>query len=327
MTMTRRRFIQATGTALLAIMPATKLLAQGKPLSIILAPSNLGLRPQKGGQQPGTWRAPQALMAASLVSATGASEVLSLERPTYAFEAQRGTRIRNGRSIRAFSLQLANVVHGVLAKGRFPLIVGGDCSILLGGLYGLRLTGGRGLVHVDGHSDFYQLDNHGAEQLGSAAGMDLALASGRGDALLTSWPEVGTPLACDEDILQIGERESPDDRDRIAGTKIAQITAQHALAEGIHAAASSAVEKLKAANIHRAWLHVDLDVLDRKVMSAVDSPGSPGLNFEQLADLVNALYTSGRIAGVDFAIYDPELDPDLHYAHPIVQCIARSVRA
>jgi arginase len=327
MAMTRRRFIQATGTALLAIMPATKLLAQGKPLSIILAPSNLGLRPQKAAHQPGTWRSPQALVAASLVSATGASEVLSIERPPYAFEAQRGTRIRNGQSLRAFSLQLANVVRSVLARGRFPLVVGGDCSILLGGLYGLRLAGGRGLVHVDGHSDFYQMDAHDVGQLGSAAGMDLALASGRGDALLTSWPEVGTTLARDEDIIQIGERESPGERDRIPGTGIAQITAQHILAEGIHAVASRAVERMETANIHRAWLHVDLDVLDQKVMPAVDSPGSPGLNFEQLADLVNALCASGRIAGADFAIYDPERDSGLHYAQPIVQCIARGVRA
>lgn len=326
MTTTRRRVVQAPLVALAAFAPATRLFARGeRPLRLILAPSNLGLRPPRPGHQPGTWRAPRALMAAGLASAVDARQVVSLGRPTYSFGPQPGTRIRNGRSIRAFSLLLAGAVHEVLETGGFPLIIGGDCSILLGGLCGLRLAGGRGLVHVDGHSDFYQL---GAQEtsLGSAAGMDLALASGRGDPLMTNLPRVGSPLARDEDIVQIGERNARQDRARIPGTGIMQITVQHALANGVDAAAASAVAKLETGGIRRAWLHVDLDVLDQKVMSAVDSPGSPGLDFEQLSALVGALYRSGRIAGADFAIYDPELDPDQRCAHPIAQCIARGIR-
>jgi arginase len=326
MTMTRRGFVQASLVGVTALTSATELLAgEEKPLSLILAPSNLGLRPPRAGHEPGTWRAPQTLIDAGLAEAVRAAQVLPLERPTYSFEAQPGTSIRNGHTIRAFTLQLAGTVRGVLERGGFPLVIGGDCSILLGGLYGLRLAGGRGLVHVDGHRDFYQLSDQDTS-LGAAAGMDLALASGRGDPLVTSLPGIGRPLARDEDIVQIGDREVSSDRDRIPGSGIAQITARHALAKGTPVAASSAIAKLEAAGIRRAWLHVDLDVLDQKVMPAVDSPGSPGLDFEQLADLVGALRSSGRIAGADFAIYDPELDPDRRYAHPITQCIARGIR-
>ena len=182
MEMTRRRSMQVATAALMTMAPAARLLAREKALTIILAPSNLGLRPPDVGHQPGTWRAPQTLMMAGLASATGASEVLPLERPTYDFDAQPGTRIRNGQTIRAFSLQLSDLVRGVLEKGGFPLVIGGDCSILLGNLYGLRRWGGRGLVHVDGHSDFYQMSDQDTGRLGSAAGMDLALASGRGEA-------------------------------------------------------------------------------------------------------------------------------------------------
>lgn len=264
-------------------------------------------------------------MEAGLVSAVNASEVLRLERPMYAFEAQPGTQIRNGQSIRAFSMQLKDAVHGVLQSGGFPLVIGGDCSVLLGGLYGLRRAGGRGLVHIDGHSDFYQMRSGDVAQLGAAAGMDLALASGRGEALLTDWPEVGT-LARDQDIIQIGERDSAGDRNRIPDTGITQITAQRALADGMHAVAAATVQKLTASRLDRVWLHVDLDVLDQSAMDAVDSPGSPGLTFEQLGDLVQALCASGRIAGADFAIYDPELDMGRRYARPIVQCIARGIR-
>lgn len=326
MEMTRRRSMQVAAAALMTMAPAARLLAREKALSIILAPSNLGLRPPDVGHQPGTWRAPQALMVAGLASATGASEVLPLQPPTYDFDAQPGTRIRNGKTIHAFSLKLSDLVRRVLEQGSFPLVIGGDCSILLGNLYGLRRWGGRGLVHVDGHSDFYQMSDQDAGRLGAAAGMDLALASGRGEALLSDWSGAGA-LVHDSDILQIGERESLDQLNRIPGTGIAQITAQRILAEGIQRAASGTIEKLKASDIDHAWMHVDLDVLDQTVMPAVDSPGSPGLSFEHLAELVHALCASGRIAGADFAIYDPERDPGLRYARPIVDCIARGVGA
>jgi arginase family enzyme len=38
----------------------------------------------------------------------------------------------------------------------------------------------------------------------------------------------------------------------------------------------------RSISLTRAWLHVDLDVLDRSAMPAVDSPGTPGLTFAQL---------------------------------------------
>ena len=83
---------------------------------------------------------------------------------------------------------------------------------------------------------------------------------------------------------------------------------------------------LRTARLEKAWLHVDLDVLDQKVMPAVDSPGSPGFNYEQLAQLMHLLVVSGRIAGVDFAIYDPERDPGHAHARGLVRCIAKGIR-
>jgi arginase len=79
-----------------------------------------------------------------------------------------------------------------------------------------------------------------------------------------------------------------------------------------------------AANLQFAMdrLHVDFDVLDRTVMPAVDSPGSPGLDYEQLGALVGAMCASGRIAGADFTIYDP----DESYAGSLVNCMAQAIR-
>jgi arginase len=316
MRLTRRDFLLATAAT--ALTPAS---ANDRAVSIVVAPSNLGLSPV-GSSQQGTWRAPQTLLQAGLAQALDADEVISLARPTYQFEAQPGTRIRNGVSIRAFSLELSAKVADILGRGRFPVVIGGDCSVLLGGLYGSRLAGGRGLVHVDGHDDFYHPGNYDtARRLGAVAGMDLALASGRGENLLTAWPQVGKPLAEDADIIQLGQRDG-----RLSGTGITQWTVQRALKDGTVATARAVLARLESRGLDKVWLHVDLDVLDDAVMPAVDSPGSPGFDYAQLSALLRALCASGHVAGADFAIYDPERDPDTRYAKPLVRCIAGAIR-
>src|SRR5262245_55617394 len=203
---TRRQFALFASAALLAGSRAQAGAKNPKSIALVLAPSNLGLRPENG-KEPGTWRAPQVLEQAGLAAALDVIETIRLERPQYQFKAQPGTRLRNGQTLRRFNLQLAGVVRRQLVAGRFPVVVGGDCGILLGALYGLRQAGGRGLVHVDGHSDFTQEKSYATpETLGSVAGMDLALASGRGEPLMTEWPGIDGPLAADADIVQIGER-------------------------------------------------------------------------------------------------------------------------
>src|SRR5258705_13341605 len=83
-------------------------------IGLILGPSNRGLRPTENGGQPGAWRAPQVLKDAGLADAVSATDVVSLKRPAYELEAQFGTAIRNGLSIRAFSLELGEKVREVL---------------------------------------------------------------------------------------------------------------------------------------------------------------------------------------------------------------------
>ncbi len=331
MAISRRHFSLLAGSLLFGARAARAQAPKPPEVRVVLAPSNLGLRPENG-KEPGTWQAPRVLMAAGLRESVEAAEVMCLERPLYEMSAQPGTRMRNGQTLRKFSLELADKVRDALAAHRFPVVIGGDCGVLLGSLYGLRLAGGRGLVHVDGHSDFIQEKSYATpETLGAAAGMDLALVSGRGEPLMTEWPGVEGPLARDADIVQVGERGSHEPWFQqyygdILATEITRLDVQDVLAASIDASAHRVLARLEARGLDRAWVHVDLDVLDEKVMPAVDSPGSPGFDYGQLAALVGALAASGRVAGMDFAIYDPERDPGHAHAKDLVACIAASVR-
>ena len=160
MTITRRQYV--AGCLAASAFPSLVMPRQedDRPICLISAPTNLGLRPGPTGAIPGTWRTPDVLLDAGLAKALGALRLDHIERPAYDGHEQPGTRVRNGQSIRVFSLGLAEKVAASLKGGEFPVVLGGDCSVLMGSLLGLRWSGGRGLIHIDGHSDFFHPGNY-----------------------------------------------------------------------------------------------------------------------------------------------------------------------
>ena len=280
--------------------------------ALINAPSNLGLRPLRPGHVPGTWRAPDALTAAGLVEAVRLLRVVDLPRPAYSADLQLGTRLLNGPAMRAFNLQLADAVEDAAREGLLPIVVGGDCSILLGALAGRRRLGSVSLAHVDGHSDFRHPGNYDPNvMLGAVAGMDLALATGRGEALMTEWPGVPAPLVPDDAVVQLGEREGRDADfawPDIRGTAITCIEVFDTLAR----APDDLLARVRAPLDRKGWpfwVHFDVDVLDQSIMPAVDSPGSPGIAPAVLAYVLRALVRDPRCSGWTITVFDPELDP------------------
>jgi arginase len=221
------------------------------------------------------------LTDAGLVEAVSPARVFDLPRPTYSPELQPATRILNGPQLREFNLALADVVDEVIRAREFPLIIGGDCSILLGALASMRRhVTTLGLVHIDGHSDFRHPGNYPAAMtFTAAAGMDLALATGRGEPLLTRWPDVSEPLIRDEHVVQIGERESRDPDfawPDVNDTAIRRIDAFEAHSKSGAELALGMLEALERQGELPYWVLFDVDVLDQAFMPAVDSPGTPG---------------------------------------------------
>jgi arginase len=297
-------------------------------LALIKAPSNLGLRPFRPGREPGTWRAPEALTKAGLLEALSPARVVDLPRPAYQSGEQPGTRLRNGHAIRAFNLLLADAVVSAVHAAEFPIVVGGDCSILLGTLAGRRRVSPLALVHIDGHSDFRHPGNYDpTATLGAVAGMDLALVTGRGERLLTEWPAIRSPLIPDEHVIQIGERDGrnpgfawPDVNDT-AITRIDAFTAREIGGEGMLARTNETLARIGLPY----WVHFDVDVLDQAIMPAVDSPGTPGIDPEDLSVLLRGLLHHPRCAGLDVTIFDPDVDPDGAYAQLIVALLRNAL--
>jgi arginase len=243
-----------------------------------------------------------------------AGRILSLP---YNPQRDKSTLLLNSDTIRVFSLQLAGKVISVLNKKQFPIVLGGDCSILIGNLLALRQIGSSGssssrygLFFIDGHADFYQ---PGASLTGEVADMDLAIVSGRGPDILTDIEGL-KPLVLDQDVVVFGCR----DRDQAAsyGSQDVYKTNMHifdlekVLTLGNRHAASLAIEKLMNDDLAGFWIHLDADVLDDTIMPAVDYRLDGGLSFSDLSELLKILLGSGCAVGMDITIFNPLLDVD-----------------
>src|SRR5215469_11113048 len=147
--------------------------------AIIDAPSILGLRPT------GVEHLPEALRAAGLSTHLSGEYAGRISLLPYNANRDKSTLLLNPDAIRVFSLELAEKVISVLNKKQFPIVLGGDCSILIGNLLALKRMGSSiyGLFFIDGHSDFYQPES---SPTGEVADMELAIVSGRGPDILTN---------------------------------------------------------------------------------------------------------------------------------------------
>ncbi|MEV0159721.1 arginase family protein [Nonomuraea fuscirosea] len=274
-------------------------------LVVLDAPSNLGLRPPAPDVVPGCYKAPWALRDAGLVRRLGADDAGALVPPRYVATWKPGDGVRNGPAIAAYARALAGRVSGIRRDGGFPVLLGGDCSILLGPALALREAGRYGLAYLDAHADFRHLGN--SPHVGSAAGEDLALVTGRGEDYLT---DIGglRPYVRDEDVIVLGVRDEEDLRD-IADSGLAYVPGSPG-SPGGDLAIERATQVLGRDELDGFWIHVDADVLDPSILPAVDSPTPGGLDAAQLTELLRGLLALPGAAGLEVTILDPDLDED-----------------
>ena len=283
--------------------------------AVIDAPSVLGLRPT------GVERLPEALKAAGLLTGLSAEHAGRVEPLPYNPRRDPETLILNPDGLRAYALRLAAAVAGVLRQGKFPLVLGGDCSNIIGIMLALRRAGRYGLFFIDGHADFYQPE---AEPNGEVASMDLAIVSGRGPAVLTDIDGL-KPLVRDDDIVAFGFRDAA--QQRAHGSQDIRETAIHAFELdkvrelGVAVAAEQAAGLLRRNEVAGFWIHLDADVLDDAVMPAVDYRLPGGLSWDELSATLRVLMTTGQAFGVNVGIFNPALDEDGSIARGLVSCL------
>ncbi|MER8977963.1 arginase family protein [Mesorhizobium sp. M0870] len=271
--------------------------------AILEAPSTLGLATD------GVERLPDRLLDLGLAERIQARRAGRLAVPAKDPTPDPETGTLNARAIAQWSPQLADAVEAVLDAGGFPVVLGGDCTIVLGSALAFRRRGRYGLLFIDGNADFFQPE---AEPNGEGASMDLAFVTGYGPSLLTDIEGRG-PLVRPEDAVAFAYRDHKDQEEygsQPLPEELKVLDLPAVRATGIEAAACEAIDHLTRAELDGFFIHLDADCLDDVIMPAVDFRVLGGLSWDELTAALRLALASGKAVGLEITIYNPRLDED-----------------
>ena len=271
--------------------------------AIIEAPSTLGLIGD------GVEGLPDRLLAQGLAERIDALRRLRVPTLLKTGIVDPATGVLNAPELANWSPRLADAVGMVVDAGEFPVILGGDCTIVLGSMLALRRRGRYGLFFIDGNADYFQPE---AEENGEGASMDLAFVTGSGPELLTDLEGL-KPIVRPEDAIAFGFRDHDDQREygsQPLPPELEGFDLQRVRHLGAEYAAQLAIEQLTRADLDGFFIHLDADVIDDALMPAVDFRVAGGLAPAELVTILNIALVSAKCVGIEVTIYNPALDRD-----------------
>ncbi|PJJ73372.1 arginase [Diaminobutyricimonas aerilata] len=184
------------------------------------------------------------------------------------------------------------------AESRTPVVIGGDCPVMLGALAAHPL----GLVFVDGHEDAWPPSDATS---GEAADSELGIALG----LVAAPPPLGR-LIDPGRVLVLGPRDA-DELEAAGVPRVGSLVRMHDaewLARATSDDLADAVRQTAARASGAWWVHIDLDVLSTAALAAVDYPQPGGLDWHELDAVVDAVLSVPGCRGASVVIYNPDLD-------------------
>ena len=270
--------------------PAPPRRTTGSPVRLIAAPSNAGCRDALA-LRLGPNRLLQALDA-SPHSVTH----LPLEQADTA-------------GVREVTRHVARAVSDALADGRFPVVLGGDHTVAIGSVLGvrerLRALPGRSvplfLLWLDAHPD---VNTPETSPSGNLHGMALAGLLGRGPLSIKS------PLRPDRVVIGGARTFDPGELAFLCARPEIELWDVATLRGGRwRRTADALLDRVRRAQ-GRLYVSLDLDVLDPCHAPGVFVPEKHGALPAPLLALLQHLGASGLLAGADVVELYPPSDPD-----------------
>jgi len=240
----------------------------------------------------------------------------------------RATSLINEGALVAMVEGVGSAVTRAVSGLRFPVVLGGDCTTLLGTIPALRgSVGPVGLLFVDGHEDTMPLD---VSEDGEAANTEIGLLLGLTGHLLSGPLAARLPSLDRTELAVLGPRDEAWRRQFNVGSlrdSGVWLRDWRETAGDPAGCARDAVTHLRSAT-DAWWLHVDLDVLDPEHFASQGVPGAPdepgGLTWPELTRLLAAALEQTGCLGWSIAIYDPDQDPTGADAERIVSMVGEA---
>jgi arginase len=193
--------------------------------------------------------------------------------------------------------------RAAVARGSFPLFLGGDHSLAVGTIAGVTEEEPIGVLWIDAHAD---MNTHETSPSGNLHGMPLAALLGHGRPELVDVGRAG-PKLDPGDVVLIGTRSiDPGERELIRHSGIGVYTMREIDERGVSVVVREALVRLA----HRQRLHVslDMDVLDPGEAPGVGTPVSGGLTYREAHLVMEMIAESERVASAEVVEINPILD-------------------
>lgn len=234
-------------------------------------------------------------------------------------------RLRNEGGLGSLVARTRDAVATARSRRALPLLVGGDCPVVLGALAALAADGdAAALVMIDGHEDAYP---PARSPTGEASDSELGIALGLFDEMLPAELAALTPLLSPKRVALVGPR----DQDELARFGVPSLADQVWLrtdedlrrvgAQRLASEATAVVGRVS----RRWWLHLDLDALSTEEFPAADYRQAGGLTWGELEIATRTILSDRRCAGLSVGIYNPDLDPGRTSAERVVGFLATVV--
>ena len=274
----------------------------------------IGVPMDLGASRRGTDMGPSALRIAGLGAALerlGHQVAVEQDIPVPAMETRepKNKEARFKPEILSVCTELANRVEQALEQDRFPLIIGGDHSIAMGGLSGVAAHARAqdesvGLIWFDAHGD---MNLPGISPSGNIHGMPLSHLLGHGDEELRMIKGFA-PKIRPENVALIGIRDiDAGERKVIRDSGIHAFTMRDIDEQGMAQVAQRALEIV---NDGTAGYHVSFDVdgCDPDVIPGTGTRVPGGVNYREAHLLLEYIADNGAMTSMDVVELNPFLD-------------------
>jgi arginase len=273
----------------------------------------IGVPSSMGAFAPGQERAPAALRAAGLTKRLAAAG-LEVEDTGDAqvrrwFPDRHHPHAQHVEAVAQVAAETAGRVRESAERGHLPLVLGGDCTVGLGTIAGLRDGAPLGFVYFDLHTD---MNVPASVKEGALDWMGMAHAlgfEGTDERLRAFGPR--TPLLDPDEVVffAIGtDNPTPFEREQQAARGLREIDASAVIADP-EGSATNALAMLEAAD--RILIHFDVDVVDFMDLPLSENAGrNEGLTFDTAMRALGTLAETPKLAALTVTELNPDHDPD-----------------